>query len=110
MVFPDAGVCVAAEHLLDLYPAVGLLLAAGTDSMEAGTCHIGLRVGHYFCDFCLYAVRADSVRDPDLYRRRHVGAGSPGQVFPKRAAAGGTSAQRRSLLFDEECERRAAGV
>ena len=46
-----AGLCVAAEHLLGIYPALRLLLASGKEALEARADGFWCRRLGYGCDF-----------------------------------------------------------
>lgn len=52
---------MAAEHLLDVYSFIRILLATGTTSTSTRRYHFSLRLSHYSCYRFIYAAKSDSL-------------------------------------------------
>lgn len=86
---------LAAEHLLDLYPPLRILLQPGAAAPPEGTTVFGCRLGGDAGDGALHAGGADLVRRADADRLLHVADGPTGKTAAARTCGGGPRRQRR---------------
>ena len=110
MVLEDAGICMAAEYLLDVHSAVRILLATGQCAFKKRPYHLCLRHGDYSGDILLYALGADPLRDPDLHRGGDGVAGPVLRIVGAAPGVGGVSGERCTVFPDPGCEQRISGL
>ena len=110
VVLETAGLCLAAEYLLDLYPAVRFLLEAWPESAETGNDYLNMRNTDHPGDILLSARRADFVRHPDLYRCGCAVVDSAFWTAGEDPGAGGTLWQRVSLFLNSKYQQRLSGL
>ena len=94
------GLCVAAEHLLGLYPAFGLLPAAGASSVPAGSRRLRGRGAGHSRHPALPARGRGVVRGADSAGLVHAPHRRAGPAVSPRPARRGRGRQRPAVLGD----------
>ena len=105
-----AGLCVAAEHLLGIYPALRLLLAPGKEALEARADGFWCRRLGYGCDFVGDAGAEGALRSANLIGLLYAAFDTTGEIFAEAAGRLGDGREFPAVFSVPGCEPGLSGI